>query len=73
MAAMLKNQLMFASAVVGRFPLFDKLSVSRREIRDLFGGFHIKPARLKYAVAARLAKDVQELVILDRSIQTGLF
>ncbi|NOX39753.1 MAG: DNA adenine methylase [Alphaproteobacteria bacterium] len=57
------------AGIKGRFIL----SINdRAEIRELFGGFHIEPVRLKYTVAAGGAKDAQELIVMDQEVVAGL-
>jgi DNA adenine methylase len=58
------------TAIEGRFVL----SINDRvETRDLFGGFHCEPVRLKYSVAAGAGTDAREMIVTDRVVVTGLF
>ena len=43
------------------------------EIREIFDGFHIDEARLKYTASAGVATDVRELIITDNAPPVDLF
>ena len=42
------------------------------EIREWFGAFHIDDVRLSYTIAKTGGKKVQELIISNREVRTGL-
>lgn len=43
------------------------------QIREIFGGFHLEPVRLKYTVSSGRATDAAELIVCDRAVVAGLF
>jgi DNA adenine methylase len=60
----------FWFAIEGRFVL----SINdRAETRDLFGGVHCEPVRLKYTVSSGAGTDAKEMIVTDREVVAGLF
>ncbi|PCJ75514.1 MAG: DNA methyltransferase [Rhodobacteraceae bacterium] len=43
------------------------------EIREMFGGFHMEPVKLKYSISSGESTEASELIITDREVVTGLF